>query len=179
MNPSEDFLFFKQENKRPPQKASEHIFQFVQDQLQPTFFKVITKILLIHLLVGSLVILVCPQLGVGPFGEHFGLTAVFMTWGEMVCSAICGFLFFAVSILVSLFYLRSSEIRVVKRWRVVATSILVFGSCGILMLLRYFFLETAIEFISIMTWNISAVISVMFWIQLVSYFRINKDYHVF
>ncbi len=106
--------FISADTRQPPKSISSEIIERVRKDLNPSQWKVFRKLALIHLGVGFLVLLVCPQFGIGLF-EGMGLTALFMHFGELVCSTVCGALFLGASMFVSSLALRPEEIRAVRK----------------------------------------------------------------
>lgn len=127
--------FMLVEEQEPPRQVSSRVIQIVQSSLHPSQWRVFAKLALIHLLVGFLVLLVCPQFGIGLF-EGMGLTSLFMHFGEIVCSIACGALFLGTSMFVSSLFLRPEEIRVMREREfmqltsLALVSIFVFASLG-------------------------------------------------
>ena len=106
--------FLSVEKRDPPEPISSRIIKRVQSDLNPSQWRVFTKLALIHFAVGFLVLLICPQFGIGLF-EGMGLTALFMHFGDLVCSIVCGALFLGSSMFVSSLVLKPEEIRVIRK----------------------------------------------------------------
>ena len=110
-----EFQFFLSVEKRdPPEPISSRIIKSVQSDLDPPQWIVFAKVALIHLVVGFLVLLICPQFGIGLF-EGMGLTALFMHFGDLVCSIACGALFLGTTMFVSGLVLKPEEIRAIRK----------------------------------------------------------------
>lgn len=111
---NEFLAFLSAENREPPEPISSRVVKRVQSDLNPPQWIVFAKIALIHLVVGFLVLLICPQFGIGLF-EGMGLTALFMHFGELICSVACGALFLGTSMFVSSLVLKPEEIRAIRK----------------------------------------------------------------
>lgn len=94
-NEYEDFLNTKTSDYEIRSPLKDDIIQDLK------FFggQVVVKSLSVHFLVAVLGLLICPQFGIGYFGEHYGLMAWAMSHGEIFCAIVCG-----------AFYLGSSSI---------------------------------------------------------------------
>ncbi len=127
--------FLSAEKREPPEPISSRIIKIVQSDLNPSQWMVFVKLALIHFVVGFLVLLICPQFGIGLF-EGMGLTALFMHFGELVCSIACGALFLGASMFVSSLVLKPEEIRAIRKREFVQLvllswlSVFVFASLG-------------------------------------------------
>lgn len=126
--------FMLVEEQEPPRQVSSRVIQIVQSGLHPPQWRVFAKLALIHLVVGFLVLLVCPQFGIGLF-EGMGLTSLLMHFGEIVCSIACGALFLGTSMFVSSLLLRPEEIRVMREREFVQLTLLALVSIFVFALL--------------------------------------------
>jgi hypothetical protein len=112
----------------PPAGVTERVFTKVKADLNPPTWKVFFKLGAIHSVVGSLTLLVCPQFGMGP---RLGLMTYLMKLGPQVCTIGCGMLFLGISALVSAFFLRMEDIRVLRKTALLQLSILGLASIGV------------------------------------------------
>lgn len=131
--PSEKWLhefqeFMVVESSPPPKGLTDQISAKILSDLNPSPWKIFFKLGLIHTLVGSSTLLICPQFGVGPGME---LMKYLMKLGPHVCMFGCGVLFLSVSILVSVFVLRSEEIRAFRKTRLLQLPVLGLASMGV------------------------------------------------
>lgn len=106
--------FASAEEVAPPRKLSSQILTKVRTDLNPSSWFVFSKLAFIHLVVGTLTLLACPQLGINILPGH-GLMAVFMKLGETGCTAACGAFFLGTSTFMASLLLRPEEIRTIKR----------------------------------------------------------------
>ncbi|OFZ53771.1 MAG: hypothetical protein A2428_17020 [Bdellovibrionales bacterium RIFOXYC1_FULL_54_43] len=106
--------FLRAEESTPPQVLSETITRRVRADLSPSFLKLFVKLGVVHAFVGSLSLLVCPQFGIAPFGNH-GLMAVYMQFGAHACLAACGATFMMGSALIASLVLRPEELRALRK----------------------------------------------------------------
>ncbi|MGE4234095.1 MAG: hypothetical protein AB7F43_12275 [Bacteriovoracia bacterium] len=114
----------------PPKEISDRIFKTVHEDLHPPFWKVFSKLALIHLVVGSIVLLFCPQFGISLFGG-MGLMSLFMRFGEQACMAACGAVFTGASALTASLILRPQEIGIIRKTRSLQISGLAMLSMGV------------------------------------------------
>lgn len=113
----EDFQrFMETEEVTPPTKISTQVLNHITLELNPNIWLVFTKISLIHLLMGSLTLLFCPQFGVAFFaGPGLGLMTLLMRFGETACMLGCGAFFLGGSTLVGSLILKPEEIKVIRK----------------------------------------------------------------
>ena len=110
-----EFLeFLSSESISPPKEISQNIMKKVSRDLNPSSISVFFKIGIIHLIVGSITLIFCPQFGLG-FLSGMGIMHFFMSLGSMGCSILCGSLFLGFSALTISLILRPEEIRVLRR----------------------------------------------------------------
>jgi hypothetical protein len=117
----------------PPAQLRDAIFSEVHHDLNPGLWLVLAKLGSIHVVVGSLSLLLCSQFGMGR-GDFMMRT--FMGYGMPVCMAFCGALFLGLTTLVAGFALTSYELRTIRRtgyapvWMLGTVSLLVFWNFG-------------------------------------------------
>ncbi|HLB58639.1 MAG TPA: hypothetical protein VJL87_00955 [Bdellovibrionota bacterium] len=119
----------------PPTRISEDVFTHVKQALNPSPFKVFIKISLIHLIMGTLTLLFCPQFGVSPF-KGIGLMAIFMHLGPIGCMISCGALFLGTSMLTASLILRPEEIKILRKGTIFHLLVLSLFSMAILICAR-------------------------------------------
>lgn len=114
MNDYNQFLSF--EETKVPKELSNQVFKKMDKLLNPKATTIFSKILSIHLVVGSLSLSVCHQFGINPFNTKFSLADVFMNWaGHGACMVFCGFLFTGLSIITAGYFLSIEELKVLKK----------------------------------------------------------------
>lgn len=101
----------------PPAGVSETILGLVTRELNPSSWRVFSKLSGIHLFTGFLTLSVCPQFGFRLLGDGMGLMHYFMDFGDYGCKIACGAFFSGVSLLVASVALRPEEVRVLRRNR--------------------------------------------------------------
>ncbi|MDZ4676358.1 MAG: hypothetical protein SGI74_02520 [Oligoflexia bacterium] len=106
--------FVDAESVQPPLGLSENILKRVREDLNPSAWKVFSKISLIQALVGFAVLLFCPQFGFSLTGSH-GIMHVLMQYGETVCMFGCGVIFAGSSLLASVIAMRPEEVQVLRK----------------------------------------------------------------
>ena len=122
LNEFESFL--TQAEVTPPDSVNEAVLSFVHAELNPSLLRWGTKLLCIHVVTALLFMTICPQLGVGPFVGEFGLGHVFMKFGHLPCTALCGAIFLALSATAASIILSREELRVANRHRILNVSFL-------------------------------------------------------
>ncbi|OFZ81073.1 MAG: hypothetical protein A2583_13650 [Bdellovibrionales bacterium RIFOXYD1_FULL_53_11] len=122
--------FLAAEEVQPPRVISETILGKVRADLNPSFYRVFWKVLIIHAFAGSVSLLFCPQFGISPLNTH-GLLAFYMRLGEYGCLAACGATFIAGSALIASLILRPEEVRALRRTRFFQIASIGFCSLGV------------------------------------------------
>lgn len=116
----------------PPDELSRKILEMVRRDLNPAAWLVFLKIALIHVVVGTLSLLLCPQFGIH-FSSGFDLLASFMQFNPYACMFACGLIFLSGTALVATLLLRPEEVRVIRQTKILQLSIL-----GLLSLTTFF-----------------------------------------
>ena len=142
--------FVRTNEVSPPSIVTENIHRTVAADLHPSWTKVSLQAMLVHLVVGSALLLICPQFGVGGFS---GLILILMKFGHEVCTFTCGVLFLGTSALTMGFVLRPEEVQVLRRIRWFPFLILSICSLAILSLLG-----AEILFVLMMVWLVGTLV---------------------
>ena len=128
---SRDFEDFKKgEPVTPPTAVSENLLAKVYHDLNPSSWKVFSKLALIHFFTAAAMLSVCPQFGFRLFGKGMGLMGYFMHFGEYGCMLACGSIFLSSSVLIAMLLLRPEEIRVIRNNRLLELGALTLLSLG-------------------------------------------------
>lgn len=106
-----------------PRELGTQIRSLVSNDLNPSPWKVFSKASLVQVIVGFVVLLFCPQFGLSLTGVH-GIMHLLMQYGEGVCMFGCGALFVGSSLFVSSLVLKTDEVRILRRNRVLQTALL-------------------------------------------------------
>jgi len=122
--------FLSAECEKPPENLSTKIFASIHADLNPDATKVFGKMALIHLIVGTITLLFCPQFGINIL-PGMGLMSHFMRFGETACMMGCGAIFLGMSTLAASFILGPQEIKVIRRNRLLQVSLLATLSIGV------------------------------------------------
>jgi len=110
--------FMSADSLQPPTHLTQQILQNVHQDFNPSLFHVFTKMGFIHLAMGTLTLVACPQFGIKfNFLAGEGLMAVFMTWGPVACTLACGAFFLGGSLLLTGLISRPEEVRVLRQSR--------------------------------------------------------------
>lgn len=106
---------------QPPQKITEKIWNRVHQDLNPNLFSVFSKLSLIHAVIGTITLLFCPYSELYSF-QSFNLMSLLMKFGEQVCMLGCGAVFLGGSALTASLVLRSEEVQLIRKTRVLQLS---------------------------------------------------------
>lgn len=157
----------------PSRSTTEMILTSVKRDLEPSMKRVAAKLFALHAVSFGLVLLVCPQLGIGPlFGGH-GLMHFFMGLGPLPCAALCGGLLLSVSSTLITLCLRKNELRVANRHRALNVTLLVSVAFAILMLLG-----GESDQLSYAFWILGALVAGWFTLRLGVSIRFGRSYPV-
>lgn len=163
-----EFLeFLSSKSISPPKEISQIILEKVSKDLNPTSISVFFKIGIIHLIVGSITLIFCPQFGLG-FLSGMGIMHFFMSLGSVGCSILCGSLFLGFSALTISLILRPEEIRVLRRNEFFQISLL-----GLLSLLIFIILGEVIVPGLTMAWLLGGIMMGVFSLEAGWYLRKN------
>lgn len=125
--------FAEAQEMKPPEEISAAIFAQVRRDLNPRLSLVLAKLGGIHVVVGSLSLLLCSQFGMG-YGDL--MMRAFMGYGMPACMALCGALFLGLTSLIAGFLLSKHELKTIRRtayapvWLLGAMSLVVFWNFG-------------------------------------------------
>lgn len=107
--------FVSAQEAAPPASLTDRIRARVHADLNPSAWKIFSKMSAIHAVTGTATLMLCPQFGVSPLTESMGLMALFMKWGDTACMVGCGAFFLGSSALVASLTFRPEEIKVMRR----------------------------------------------------------------
>lgn len=151
-----------------PVKPSVDMTSFIKKSLHadlnPSAFKVFSKLFIIHFVSGAITLFFCPQLGVTIHPSNNFLLSFFAGFGEYGCMVACGALFLGGTGLVAALLLRTQEIRVIRKTRALQWALLAFLSLGFFLSVRES--EHAISLSLIATWVVGALFGGSFTFQL-------------
>ncbi|MEW6058413.1 MAG: hypothetical protein AB1540_17565 [Bdellovibrionota bacterium] len=122
--------FMSARETEPPQNLSIGILARIRADLSPAAWLVFSKMALIHSVVGTMVLLFCPQFGITIL-PGMGLMALFMRFGETACMVGCGAVFLGSSALAASFFLRPEEVKVIRKNKLLQLSSLAMLSIGV------------------------------------------------
>ena len=164
-----DFQDFKNgEPVSPPSHLSQAIQDRVHSDLNPSAWKVFSKLSLIHFVVGLVTLSICPQFGFRIFGEGSGLMGVFMTLGPSACGLACGSFFLGSSILVASLVFRLEELRQLRKNEFLAVASLALMSMGF-----FIMLDTDVVFGFAIAWLLGSMMAGMSLIEIIFAWRIR------
>lgn len=123
MSDFKDFLHTKEIS--PPRTLERAILSKIHSELNPSLKTVAAKLFGLHAVAAGLVMMICPQLGVGALVLNgHGVMHFFMHFGPIVCSAACGAVFLSTSALLAIIFLKREELSVANRYRFLNVSLL-------------------------------------------------------
>lgn len=117
-----------------PRQAKESVMDQVKRDLNPSMLRIFVKLGAIQAVIGTIVLLFCPQFGVSLTDEH-RLMHVFMRFGVQGCMFACGALFVGISLLVSAYILNLDELRILRKHQPLQISALSLASMFVFFLL--------------------------------------------
>lgn len=159
--------FLSSEPISPPREISQNIIEKISRDLNPSSLSVFAKVSLIHLIIGSITLLFCPQFGLG-FLSGMGIMHLFMNLGSFGCALLCGSIFLGFSTLTVALILRPEEIRVVRKNNFIQISLLAIFSLLIFMI----FGEIVVSGHS-MAWLLGGILMGIFSLEFGWYLRKN------
>lgn len=167
MNKKDDFKdFMFSESVLPPKVLSEKIYKIVESDLNPSSWKVFSKLTFIHFISAALTLSVCPQFGFRLFGDGVGLMGHFMHLGHIGCMIACGVFFLGASLLMAIIALKTEEIKIIRKYRWVQIAALISMSLG-----AFIMLDTEIVFGFASAWILGNVIGALSVLELGWYLR--------
>lgn len=106
-----------------PNEIGAPVLHQVEQDLNPSPWRVFRKAGLIQVVMGFITLLFCPQFGLSLTGIH-GIMHVFMRYGDTACMFGCGLLFAGSSLLVSSIALSPDEVRAFRKHRTLQFALL-------------------------------------------------------
>jgi hypothetical protein len=164
---SKDFEEFKNaDGAKPTSTITQNIFARVNQDLNPSAWRIFGKLSLIHFFVAAVTLSICPQFGIRLLGDGMGLMEDFMRLGDYGCPVACGAFFMGTSIFFGTCLLTRDEIRVLRQ-----NQILEFGALTLLSLGAFvmFHAEIAIGFA--VAWFLGTLLGSSFIFEVVRLFR--------
>ncbi len=165
-----DFKEFLEANETPTSKVADSVRARIAEELKPALSTVFLKFAVVHAVVGSLTLLVCPQLGIGPFFGHHGLMGYFMEFGPAGCAAGCGGFFLGMSFLGVSLFLRPEELKRVKQYQLLHITLFAALSYATLM-----FLGATEENSTFMFWIVGAILGARLFFELGTRVRFRRS----
>jgi len=114
-NPKELQEFLSAPESTPPRWVADEVALAVRRDLEPHWAGLLAKVLGLHLVAGSISLLICPQFGVGaPMSnnEHASPVMSFlMPYGDIACALGCGGVFSLLTAVCSVAFLTRDERR--------------------------------------------------------------------
>jgi len=157
--------FLSADEMQPPQRVTDQILSRVRQDLNPGKFAVFSKLALIHTLVGTLTLLFCPYSELYTF-KSGNLMNVLMRFGEQVCMLGCGAVFLGGSALMASLVLRSEEVQVIRKARLLQLSVVALLSMTVFVCTGLLFLEGLAVF-----WALGSVLGGLVTLELGWAFR--------
>lgn len=148
---AKDFeTFMNVKEVTPPAHLDRQVFNFVHNDLNPKTLSIVARLGVIHVITGSLSLLICSQFGMG------NAPMLFMSLGEMGCTAFCGALFLGLSTLIAGFIFSNEELRKIRKTGYSPILLL-----GILSLTVFLFFGADIAFSLAVIWLFGALVAGM------------------
>lgn len=99
----------------PPTSSAAAVRSVVRADLNPSPWRVLSKLMIVVACTGSVTLVFCPHMGLG-YGDMFGLMKHIMPLGDGFCQAICGSIFVGSGALLAAAFLRPEELNVVHNY---------------------------------------------------------------
>jgi hypothetical protein len=133
---NDDFKTFRSVDPiEPPVTISNDVLSLVRRDLNPSAWKVFSKLTLIHFVTALITLSFCPQFGIHLFGDRMGLMRVFMSLGEYGCLVACGSFFTGSSLLFASLFLRPEEVQKIRKYQLLELGTLTLLSLGFFVML--------------------------------------------
>jgi hypothetical protein len=126
----QEYKLFLEDDSLATNTAHTALFKRVHADLNPSVFKVFSKLVSIHIAVAAITLSICPQFGFRIFGDGMGLMHYFMRLGSFGCPVACGSFFMGLSVLFACFILKGEEVRKIKKTWILQFGILALLSLG-------------------------------------------------
>ena len=120
MRPNKDtnFLdFMNSEGVTPPDGLSNKLLDYVRNDLNPSHKTVFGKLLSIHVFIGFLTLIFCPQFNLSLTNNYELFHYFHHKFGESICMAICGSIFVGSGALLAVYILKAGEVRKIRESR--------------------------------------------------------------
>ena len=109
----EDFMNL--ENHSPSDRISYEILERVRRELEPSQGLVFTKLLMIHVFIGIITMMFCPQFNLSLTNNYELFHFFHRQFGQVICMAICGGIFVGSGSIFGGFILKATEISTIFR----------------------------------------------------------------
>lgn len=137
------------------------LFNNLKKRIFPNPWKVFSKVLGIHAVVGFFSLGICHQFGLNPFQTDYSLMDWFMkVGGHSFCMVSCGVLFMTTSFMLSNFYLSLEELESVRRHEFLQVGIM-----GLISLAAFYFFGAELIAALAGLWITGAIIGGLFSIE--------------
>jgi hypothetical protein len=154
--------FINNDKTSMPANLKEKISRDIVMRLNPSRIHVFLRLMIVQLVVGIIVLVFCPQFGIGFFPDTF-LAHLFMMYGDFVCNLICGGIFMGSTVLVIPFTFSADELRVLKHSR-----FLNFTSISIISLAVFTLLGAEFQFLLYVAWLGGGVLTALLGLNIAS-----------
>jgi hypothetical protein len=151
--------FIECDTENVPANISKNILNLVYQQMNPSWWVVFGKLLVIQSIAGLLSLLVCNQFGINPFKTGFSLSDYFMKFGHSTCMLLCGFIFLGFGVSASRLFLNNEEFLVIKK-----NSFLQVFSLSLIFLGVFAAIGAELTFIISLFWILGAMLGGVFFV---------------
>lgn len=131
-NWNSEFNLFVQSDHEIPVELSSRVLGVMSKLMNPSPFRIFSKLLGFHFVFGLLSLSICHQFGLNPFNTRGSFSDWLMeVGGHNFCMIGCGILFIGLSIAAAGYFLSIEEARVLRKTRFLQISALSLFSLGI------------------------------------------------
>ncbi len=99
-----------------PESLSTQVLSSVHQLLYPNAWKIFGKLLVLHMVIGTLSLAICHQFGLNPFQTSFSMDNWFMGFVDHHgCMVLCGVLFISLTLIAAGWLFKLEELRAIQR----------------------------------------------------------------
>lgn len=165
---NKDFDIFKQTgDSKTPEKLDNQILSYVQSDLNPNGYSVLSKLVLIHAVIGIATLTFCPQFNFSLTNNYDLFHYLHYKFGMIICTAICAIIFMGSGAIFASFLLSRGELKKIHSY-----AFSYFGLATIVAIIGLYFVGSSEEILLTIIWAISAYLSSIVLFRIVKSLRI-------
>ena len=106
--------FMNTEGNEPPKHLSNSIMSYIKNELNPSHISIFFKLLSIHIIVGLLTLLFCPQFNFSLTNNYELFHYFHHNFGTYACNFVCGVIFVGPGAIFAIQILNKAEVNKIK-----------------------------------------------------------------